>query len=122
MLVERPDVRQIPNEGFRRWFTDPHFDLIVWYEQDRIAGFQLCYDKKAKERAVTWRRDGGYSHHRIDDGEIPFGAKMTPILVADGVFGKDEVVDRFRQAVEKIDPEIVTLVVSKLKSYPDRIE
>ena len=27
MLVEMKDVRQIPNDGFRRWFTDEEFDL-----------------------------------------------------------------------------------------------
>ncbi len=42
MIVEKKDARQIENEGFRRWFTDDFFDLIVWYENKEITGFQLC--------------------------------------------------------------------------------
>lgn len=55
MLVELKDVRQIPNDGFRRWFTDEDFDLIVWYEDDKITGFQLCYDKKEMEFLINLR-------------------------------------------------------------------
>jgi hypothetical protein len=52
MLAEIRDVRQIPGEGFRRWFSDGDFDLIVWYAGGEIAGFQLCYDKGRRERAL----------------------------------------------------------------------
>lgn len=118
MLVEKQNVRQIPNEGFRRWFTDNYFDLIVWYEGEEIVGFQLCYDKGNDEHALTWRPSSGFSHNRIDDGEIPYAAKMTPILVADGVFDKDEIAERFRNAARKIEYEIVDLVYRKLKEFP----
>ena len=73
MIHEVKRTRQVPGEGFRRWFTDSDFDLIVWYEgQDEdgpIAGFQLCYDKQGAERALTWRRATGFSHEKVDDGE-----------------------------------------------------
>jgi len=32
MLVEHAHVRQIHGEGYRRWFADDYFDLIVWYD------------------------------------------------------------------------------------------
>jgi len=35
MLSEIEHTRQIPNEGYRRWFTDESFDLIVWYMNDK---------------------------------------------------------------------------------------
>ena len=55
MLAEIRNARQIAGEDFRRWFTDEEFDLIVWYGDDRsLVGFQLCYDKQDRERALTW--------------------------------------------------------------------
>ena len=64
MLAEIQGSRQIPGEGFRRWFTDEYFDLIAWYEtpaakdarpgaMKELKGFQLCYDKTGRERALT---------------------------------------------------------------------
>ena len=57
MLNEIANLRQISEEGHRRWFTDSYFDLIVWYERDgaTLAGFQLCYDKEGEERALGLR-------------------------------------------------------------------
>ena len=42
MLREIKDVRQIGDEPHRRWFTDEHFDLVIWEEEAEIVGFQLC--------------------------------------------------------------------------------
>ena len=80
MLKEYLQVRQIEGESKRRWFSDDYFDLIVWFdEQDEITGFQLCYDIHHVQRAVTWQKDSGFSHHKIDDGENrPGKAKASP--------------------------------------------
>ena len=87
MLREILNVSQVPGTH-SRWFASTFLDLIVWYDKDMaITGFQLCYDKGREEKALTWRRDSGYSHNKIDDGEgRAYRQKMTPILVADGVF------------------------------------
>ena len=115
MLVEHKDVRQIENEGFRRWFTDDFFDLIVWYEEDKIIGFQLCYDKSKHERALTWRSGYGFSHNRIDDGELPGHSKMTPILVEDGDFSKETIAAKFRSESRDIDRGIADFIYEKIK-------
>ena len=117
-LTEIRDVRQIPTEGHRRWFTGGEFDLIVWYEGGALTGFQLCYDKSQRERALTWRTSGSYGHTRIDDGEKMPGPKMTPILVQDGHFDKVKVGERFRVAAVGIDPEIADLVSRRIEEYP----
>jgi GNAT superfamily N-acetyltransferase len=117
MLIELRDVRQVPGEGSRRWFTDPSFDLIVWYEGGEVAGFQLCYDKQRKERALTWHRPGRYTHMRVDTGEHMFGPKATPVLVQDGVFERDSILEAFRQASTSVDPPIVELVSRALADY-----
>lgn len=120
MLNEIADTRQIPAEGTRRWFTDAYFDLIVWYDRDgtSIAGFQLCYDKDRHERALTWHREAGFDHRRIDDGDITGGMKMTPILIPDGRFDYTTVATRFRRESTGIDPDIRAFVYNALMHYP----
>jgi hypothetical protein len=121
MLHEAPNVRQVPKEGRRRWFTDPTADLIVWYDKaGNIDGFQLCYDKGVHERALTWRRGFGYCHEKVDDGESEFwGMKMTPILVPDGAFNSADIAARFRRESAEIDPDIAKLVLDVISRYPD---
>ena len=119
MLSEIANPRQVVGEGFRRWFTDDYFDLIVWYgDEDRPIGFQLCYDKQTRERALTWTRAHGFQHDRMDAGETPGHPKMTPIIVADGAFNRDPVAERFRGASARIDPLVVSFVLEKLGLYP----
>ncbi len=118
MLKEVHNVKQDGSDSHRRWFTDQYFDLIVWYGPDeKIAGFQLCYDKATDEHAVTWRQGEGFSHHRIDDGELSGRSKMTPILVQDGVFDKKTITDRFLDASVSIESGIREFVRDKLQQY-----
>lgn len=121
MLSEVQNARQVAGEGFRRWFTDRDMDLIVWYEDDgSFSGFQLCYDKERRERALSWRARGGFLHEKVDDGEGWIGPKMTPVLVPDGAFDKAAVAASFRQKAEGIDAGIVSFVDGKIGSYPAR--
>jgi hypothetical protein len=119
MLAEIPNARQVPGEGFRRWFTDEYFDLIVWYDDGgALVGFQLCYDKKQKERALTWTVDHGFQHNRIDAGEVPGHAKMTPVIIADGDFGHVEIARRFAAASGSVEPDLARFVADTLRGYP----
>ena len=120
MLSEIRNPRQIEGEGRRRWFTDEYFDLIVWHDESgELAGFQLCYDKPREERALSWRAGRGYSHERVDDGEIPGRAKMSPVLVPDGIFARDDVAARFLEASADIDRDIRTFVYDRLQQFPE---
>ena len=119
MLSEIRNPRQVKGEGPRRWFTDDYFDLIVWYDDEKhLVGFQLCYDKLVRERALTWTREHGYQHNRIDTGEVPGHAKMTPIIVADGAFSAAAVTERFRRASAEIDPAVSSFVIGTLAGFP----
>ena len=119
MLIEIKDVRQFEDDDFRRWFTDEFFDLIIWYNKDGgITGFQLCYDKPQIERALTWRPNQGFSHTKIDDGETPGQAKMTPILVADGQFSKKSIAEMFISESRQIDQKVAHFVYEKILAYP----
>jgi hypothetical protein len=115
MLEEVPATR-IDHEPRRRWFADEYFDLVVWLSgSGSIAGFELCYDKPRRERAVTWSADRGYGHFRVDGGGDDPTRNRTPILVADASFPSEEVVARFIQSSAALDPVIRAFVLGKLQ-------
>jgi hypothetical protein len=119
MLKEEKNVRQNQSEGRRRWFYDNYFDLITWQDADNeISSFQLCYDKGISERVLTWQKHKGYSHNKIDDGEVPGEHKMTPILAVDGKFDKSKIMEKFENDSKEIDRDIAQFVYKKLLHHP----
>ena len=117
LLREVIHVRQVHGERRRRWFSSPAMDLVAWYgADDRIAAFQLCYDKLRGERAVTWSEDrDGLVHMAVDDGEAwPLKYKSTPILVPDGRRVPARVRERFRAIAVELPAELTELVLAKL--------
>jgi hypothetical protein len=89
MLVEVDNVRQIKNDGFRRWFRSINMDLYVWYPQQNekdILGFQLCYKLGNEEKALTWKKELGFIHNTVDDGEVPDPSKRPQSLFKMGFF------------------------------------
>jgi hypothetical protein len=120
MLTEIRETRQIPGEGYRRWFTDERMDLIVWYthEKGKIIGFQLCYDKEEDEKALTWTRESGFTHERVDDGgDRGYSHKGTPLLLPDGEFRSDRVLRDFTLLAEEIEEPLRRFVGEVLKRY-----
>jgi hypothetical protein len=124
-MKEMKDTRQIPGEGFRRWFNDDLFDLFVWYADKNSpapSGFQLCYGKSdtggiRTDRALTWKPGEGFSHNAIDTGRYSATEHRSPILVADGLFPKERIVPEFDARSEGIDPAVRDFVLSKLKEF-----
>jgi len=120
MLREISGVRQIEGEPHRRWFSDEHFDLVIWDEGREIVGFQLCYDKSRGERALTWKAESGFTHNAVDDGEGRAGRyKASPILVADGSFDAGLVASRFLGHSGGLDSRSCDFIYLKLLEYPD---
>lgn len=102
----------------KRWFQDSYFDLFVWQdEQERIVSFQLCYDRSGQERVISWDRERGFGHHRVDDGEASPHKNMSPVFVSDGVFSAQEVLPKFAQAGQQINPNINAFIMQKLTEY-----
>jgi hypothetical protein len=119
MLKEFTEVSQQKN-SFRRLFSDSYFDLYVWYDKKggAITGFQLVYDKEHDPHCLTWVKNKGYWHNRIDDGEdAPGGPKKSPILVPDGTVEKEALVKKFSIASREIDADIAQLVIERLEKY-----
>jgi hypothetical protein len=118
MLREIPEARQIRGEPRRRWFNSASMDLYVWYDgEDRPLGLQLCYGKPDRERALTWFRPASYSHMAVDPtGQ--HGHSGTPILVADGLFDREDVNGAFAREGRELPADIRDLVVDTLGRYP----
>ena len=115
-MKEINNVRQVRGEARRRWFADDYFDLIVWYENEDISGFQLCYDRHDNPRVYTWSKSKGHNHAAIDDGDaIDHGYKKSPILIADGEFQAGEILEKFLKSGKDLPTEVVSLVESTLR-------
>ena len=81
MLRELSNVRQVPGDCFRRWFTGEDLEIVVWYDEaGAISGFQICYDPRSQPRALTWTLKRGFSHAAIDDGDDKPTSNRTPML------------------------------------------
>ena len=105
MLRELHDVRQTRGEPQRRCFQSPDQELVVWYAEGSIIGFQLCYDPNGAKRALAWRRGEGFSH-----------------LAAHGRCDADSVLDHFVSAAEALPADIARFVAEKLIQYPGSVQ
>ena len=116
MLIELRDARQIQGEPIRRWFMSPAMDLIIWHdERMKPIGFQLCYDKGRREKAITWHEGGELVHSAIHSGEdTGLKHKESPILVDDVKPDFAYIKEHFEQQSGKLPPEVARLVLSAL--------
>jgi hypothetical protein len=123
MLREMSNVRQALEEPRRRWFADDYFDLIVWLgNSGEFTGFQLCYDKSGDEHALTWHKETGFNHHRVDSGELQRPYKAPPILAADGVLDFGSLTHLFQQRSRKMDQLVARFVLDKIEAIQPDLE
>jgi hypothetical protein len=119
MLTEFQNVKQYPGERFRRWFQDDYFDVIIWLEEDRkdVFGFQLCYDVQGDEHCLTWKKDSGFRHEVVDEGDSATDVKMSPIQLPDGPFPYKKVLDHFLDSFPSTDKKLMFFVYDKVIEY-----
>jgi hypothetical protein len=118
MLVEFENVRQLPNERRRRWFSSDTLELIVWFENDAVVGFQLCYDKNNIEKALTYLEGRGYTKTIIDDGDVSRGGhKKSPILKTSEISVTGQLYDLFNVQSLKIETAIRMYVSEHIERY-----
>jgi len=122
MLREIRNLQQHDPALTRRWFQSDYFDLFIWSQADGTATMvQLCYDLRRNERAITWKKDIGFFHDGVDDGEGSgphgTGGNATPILVANGPYDAEKVNSRFMRESADMPVELRKLVLSKLHEY-----
>ena len=117
-LRELNNVSQVCGEPVRRIFKGEELELTVWFEREHIHAFQLCYSQNRQQKSLTWRRDGGFEHRRVDDGEGRlFRHKMSPVLVPDGTLDKDEVIRLFREQSSSIELPIAQFVLTRIAEF-----
>jgi hypothetical protein len=117
MLKEYP-CRQNQGDYLRRFMSDGDFDLYVWFRPNgEFYGFQLCYDKAGRERALTWLSDRGFSHNAVDSGECNPAKNYAPMIVANHCMPIDVVRAEFSRRSRELDAEIQELVNAKLDEY-----
>lgn len=114
MLPHTP-MQRVPGDADRRWLSDDYFDLIVWYDRGgEISGFQLCYDKPCRERALTWSPQHGFVHARIDSGESSPLANRTPVLTPDTAFPLQEIRREFSERSRLLPADLRDFVLARL--------
>jgi hypothetical protein len=113
----------------RRWYQSDYFDLFVFYfrhgeradaKADReFVGLQLCYDIRRNQRTLEWKKDAGFSHHRVNKGADTLsdhGASAS-LLEKGGTFDAGAVLNRFMRESEGLPPIVRKLVMEKLAEY-----
>ena len=116
MLREILHVRQDNASVKRRWYQDGYFDLWTWQSEDgEILAFQLCYDKRRDERALSWRKDHGFDHLRVQTGRE---WQSTALLKGDaGVFPAVIVSRKLKAGARDLPLALRRFVFHKVKAY-----
>lgn len=110
-------------EPHRRWFADDFFELIVWLDEtSTVEGFQLCYDRGRRERALTWTEAKGFRHDAVDDGESSPLKNQTPLFRKGGDFDGGEILRRFRSASALLPRTIAEFVDSKISEMGSNLD
>ncbi len=125
MLSENKSERQRPGEGIRRWFLDSFFDFILWYDDERrFTGFQLCYEKRQNERAITSKIESGKairSHRYVttnyDAPSAEESHNMTAILRGDAGKLDPAIVTKLETESGDLDPDLKARVSDELKRF-----
>ena len=120
MLYRILNVRQIPGEDFKVWFTDDYWDLFIWIDRKKtISSFQLGYGKPAEEKIIKWTRGGSLYAMTVSSGEETLSANRTPILVMDTSFDKELVIAKFREDSRRVTRQIADFIIARLSAYSE---
>ncbi|THB62625.1 MAG: hypothetical protein D6B26_07305 [Spirochaetaceae bacterium] len=123
-LVENTSVRQREDEGFRRWFVNSFFEVILWYKANKadLIGFQFCYSRKNNEKAFTWTSE--YASNRLVSDtfyETGMSHMSTGVLKGEGGAIPEDIIKRFDMESGILGEEIKTLIIEKIKDYNNKL-
>jgi predicted Zn finger-like uncharacterized protein len=115
-LRELVNVRQVPGESPRRWFTSKEMELIVWLgAHGQPHGFQLCFGRRGDdEHALTYWPGRGLSAAVIDEKADPVGIKGSPTLAPNAAVDLPKVRAAFASLGEDLPADVRALVLREL--------
>jgi len=116
-LEENKGVRQRPDEGFRRWFVNAYFEVIVWYDKPggELTGFQLCVDRHQQEHAFTWTKEYAAHHFVSTSLQEPGVSRLaTGILRGTGREISERDLNRLRDEQGDLDEALLAFIVEKV--------
>jgi len=116
-MMKEKKISQVEEGYTRRWFEDSYFDLVVWFKESSITEFQLSYDTDGYERTLYWNIKEGFKHDAVDDGANPGRIKMSPIFVANGIFDKNIIAEKFKTESLEIDKTVSDFVYQKITEF-----
>jgi len=90
-ITENRSVRQRPEEGFRRWFLNEFFDIIIWYE---------------------------YVSSGNEEPRVPSIA--TAILHGDAGPVPEEVLSRLERERGELDPDLLDTIITRAREFNRR--
>ncbi len=122
-MEEYKEIRQRENEGYRRYFYDDKYSLMVWlnHKDGNITGFQIAYDKNNNEKVITYKDDEGRKvrSHRFVTGTIPYehGSSMTSILKGNAGEVRCNVIKDIEERIKEIDIENIKYIIDGINSF-----
>jgi len=128
MLYEIPHPRQSNRNLVKRWFTSSDMDLFIWHRQKIPVRFQLTYDKRNEEKAISWDFHLGFRHYLVDNGETfpdnyPGRYKQTPLLInLCEQKNLTQIARDFLAASENIDIAVSDFIYARLTAHPTTAE
>lgn len=122
MLREISNIKKEARNQSRRWFTDNDMDLYIWFSEQIPIGFQLSYNKKYTEKALSWSYKSGFSHHIVDSGENrSLRYKMTPFTyLSNDNFDAYTTARNFLRNCDSVEASLSDFIYARLLEYPGR--
>lgn len=120
MLHEISHLTQSDRHQVKRWFSSRDMDLFVWSRNQIPVRFQLCFNKRSDEHAISWNCQHQLQLYRVDSGEtLPDQYKQTPLLIVTCKHKNLSVVARdFLAASRNIEAGIADFIYARLMEFP----
>lgn len=120
-MTENTSVRQRPEEGFRRWFLNDFFDVILWYDREggTLTGYQVCYGKNQLGERAFSRFGDKIGHHLVSSRstEAELRGIQSAILHDDGGILTGQLIQDLVSCAENLPDSVLETILRDMKNY-----
>ncbi len=109
-------IESTRNQHGRIWYQGDHIDLMLWLDgEGSINRFDLAQRPPDGEQLLSWRRESGFSWHRIDSGEDRAGHyKAAALLFSDAATPLPHWQQQLLAEAEALPPALLQQLVQLL--------